>query len=609
MRTSIPSRPPERPELPLNEGVRIAIWWGIATGIGELAYQGVRKFYLKLFLFQPLDSIWMTPLAEALIFTAVALTGYGIFRLRGRRPTAGHLHAWGASLSAMALLFLFPPLHRGAAVLIALGVGTQFGRSPLAVAAWPRTLINRTLPLLGLALAVAGVGLPLSRALSERRAIAALPAGRTNAPNVLLIILDTVRSLDMSLYGYSRPTTPALERRAAQGTLFRHALAPAPWTLPSHASMFTGRAAHELSADWYVALDDSTTTLAEVLRDHGWRTGGFVANLPYTNREVGLDRGFTRYEDYPVSPAQILVSASLARAVTGNDQLRDWLGWYTPLVSKPAPEIAAAFLHWVDDGGHRPFFAFLNYYDAHKPVVPPEPFASRFLPPGTRLEPEIKRRSSDAIPWDPTVIAGAIATYDGAIAYLDNEIEKLFAQLEQRGLLENTIVIVTSDHGEEFAEHGLIDHGNSLYRPALEVPLLLWWKPRVPAGRVIEAPVSTTDLGSTVIDLLGLSPEVRFPGRSLARYWTPGADTTAEPIFAEVRHAPRLPMWYPSSRGDMLAVLSGGLRYIRNGDGAPEVFDFDHDHEERDNLANTPLQSSTIHHLRAIVDSARPLRR
>jgi arylsulfatase A-like enzyme len=598
-----------RPPLPLGEGIGIAAWCGIATGVGELAYQGVRKFYLKLFLFQPIDALWMTPMAEALIFVAIAAAGYAVFSLRGRRPTAGHVVAWCSSLAAMALLFLFPPLHRGAAIIIALGIGLQLGRSRLADARWPRVLVRRTLPILIGLLVVGMIGLPLRRMLAERRALAALPAARAGAPNVLLIILDTVRSLDMSLYGYPRSTTPALEDRAKRGTLFLHALSPAPWTLPSHASMFTGRPAHELSTDWYVALDDSTPTLAEVLRDHGWRTGGFVANLPYTNREVGLGRGFTRYEDYPVSVAQLFAGASLVRAVTGNDQLRDWLGWYTPLVQKPAPEIGSAFLRWADADRRRPFFAFLNYYDAHKPVVPPEPFASRFLPPGSRLQPEIKRRTSDAIPWDPAVIAGALASYDGAIAYLDSELEQLFRQLEARGLLENTLVIVTSDHGEEFAEHGLIDHGNSLYRPALEVPLLLWGTPRVPAGATVNAAVSTTDLASTVLDLLGLTTEARLPGRSLARYWTPGADTMPEPIFAEVRHAPRLPAWYPSSRGDMMAVLSDGLRYIRNGDGAPEVFDFVRDTAERHNLADTPAPSDTIRRLRAVLDSARPLRR
>jgi arylsulfatase A-like enzyme len=283
------------------------------------------------------------------------------------------------------------------------------------------------------------------------------------------------------------------------------------------------------------------------------------------------------------------------------------------LVAKTAPDVTGAFLRWLDREPDRPFFGFLNYYDAHRPYFPPEPYRSRFLAPGVDLQPEARRRPADAPPWTPAELEGSVASYDGAIAYLDDQLEFLFTELARRGVLENTIVILTSDHGEEFAEHGMIDHGNSLYRASLEIPLILWWPGRIPSGAVIETPVTTRDIPATVMDLLGI-PSHGFPGRSLSRTWAPGADSTVEPIYAEVRLAPRLPQWYPSSRGNMLGVLEEGLRYIRNGDGVPEVFDFHRDPAERRNLASddslaarlTPIRArlDTIH--RRTIEPARP---
>ncbi len=138
---------------------------------------------------------------------------------------------------------------------------------------------------------------------------------------------------------------------------------------------------------------------------------------------------------------------------------------------------------------------------------------------------------------------------------------------------------------------------------------MLWWPGRVPAGAVVPQPVSNRDVPATILALLGLGSEVHFPGRSLTRFWTAGADTTPDLIFAEVRHAPRLPAWYPSTRGDMIGVLADGLHYIRNGDGIPELYDINTDPEERTNLATDTLRLPVTRRLRSIVDSARPMRR
>src|SRR5262249_43485980 len=140
-----------------------------------------------------------------------------------------------------------------------------------------------------------------ARAWSEHRRTAALPPPAPAARNVLLLVWDTVRAQNLSLHGYSRRTTPNLQRLAARGVQFRHAFATAPWTLPSHASLFTGRWPHELSANWKTPLDEQVPTLAGRLSSRGYDTAGFVANLDFCSRETGLGRGFVHYEDYPLS--------------------------------------------------------------------------------------------------------------------------------------------------------------------------------------------------------------------------------------------------------------------------------------------------------------------
>ena len=178
--------------------------------------------------------------------------------------------------------------------------------------------------------------------------------------------------------------------------------------------------------------------------------------------------------------------------------------------------------------------------------------------------------------------------YDGTIAYLDAQLEQLFQELERRGEMENTLVIVTSDHGEEFGEHGLMGHGNSLYRPALQVPLVIWRKGAIPGGMIVDAPVSLRDLAATILEQVDGEASGHVPGQSLSRFWTGGANARisgGDTLVAEVAYTPRLPEWYPVSKGNMKSVAQAGLRYIRNGDGRAELYDFDNDVLERADLA------------------------
>jgi arylsulfatase A-like enzyme len=189
---------------------------------------------------------------------------------------------------------------------------------------------------------------------------------------------------------------------------------------------------------------------------------------------------------------------------------------------------------------------------------------------------------------DEATIRAEMDQYDGAIAYLDDQLGRLFAELESRHLLDSTVVLVSADHGEEFGEHGVFDHGNSLYRPSVQVPLLVVYPPAVPAGRIISDPVTLRDVAATLADLAGV-PQGTLPGTSLARFWLSGEGPQGDsqsPVISEVSKGIRTPAWYPVSKGDMRSLAGLGHRYILNGDDAEQLFVLD-DEWERQPVAVT----------------------
>jgi arylsulfatase A-like enzyme len=341
-----------------------------------------------------------------------------------------------------------------------------------------------------------------------------------------------------------------------------------------------------LTAGWVTALDGRYPTLAEVLRSQGYLTAGFVANTGYGGYEFGLSRGFIHYEDYTVSAGRIILSSSLGRFVTNNRSLRRAVGYHQTLGRKTAAEINEAFLSWQAQSEGRPFFAFLNYFDAHGPYVPPEPFSDKF----NFSKPSEWNPLSRKEDVSPKEIQSMINGYDASIAYLDHQLGLLFAELEKRNLSENTLVIITSDHGEEFGEHGVFDHGNTLYLPSVHIPLIVLYPKRVPAGALVEEPVTLRDLPATVMDLLQLETGTRFPGRSLAPYWD-GTDrpasSSASPLLSAVGHAKNVPAWIPVSKGDMQSLWMGNQRYIKNGDAQEELYDLANDAAEEHDQADS----------------------
>jgi arylsulfatase A-like enzyme len=582
----------------------LAVWFGLVTGLLELALLLARQRFFHAAALGALQMnrhfLWMVPASSLLIFGACGLP-LGLVARRWPRPALRLACYLLVTLALLALLLTIQGLYAVACVVLAVGLATRVAPRIEARAGQLRRLVRYSLPVFCGVVAVLALLSYHRVVLAERRALADLPPTAPGAPNVLLIVLDTLRADHLSPYGYKRDTTPNLARLAAQGVRFERARSTAPWTLPSHASLFTGRWPHELSATLECPLDATHPTLAEFLRDHGYVTAGFVANTFFCNSWYGLGRGFVHYEDYyqdnlVVSPEEVLRSSALGR------RLLQVIGTATntrPGVTnrrKDAARINDDFLGWHSAQGGRPFFAFLNYIDTHDPYTPPAGFDRHF-----GLRPETPADVATLQAWDqldktklsPRQIALACDAYDDCLAYLDEQLGRLFAELGRRGVLDRTLVIVTSDHGEHLGEHRIFGHARSLYRPELDVPLLMVAPSGVPTGATVAAPVSLRDLPATIAERLGLGAASPFPGTSLARLWDPAlarARSTADPVFSEVAvqtKVSRKPHRAPALRGPMTSLVADGTIYIRNADGREELYDLDDDPAEARDLSGS----------------------
>lgn len=589
-----------------------AVAFGLAGGVLEVAVLAARLRWLNEGLLLSRQFVWMVPAVSVgyCVGLGVLLScARAMFTIPSRRAGIALLAflAFLGPLLALPQYFdAVPRLQLVLTVVLAAGLATLSARFIA-----PRIENGlRRLPRLIIALAALIACLAFSvnarRTFEERDMLAHLPPAAADAPNVLLIVLDTVRVQSLSLYGHSRETTPELERMAPASVVFNVALSASPWTLPSHATMFTGRWPHELSVYWGEPLDGTHATLAETLRAHGYATAAFVANLIYGSSFHGLDRGFIHYEDYPLSLGQAILSSSIGIRIATNAPLRYWLNDHRVLNRKTAREINDDFLAWLSRRPPRPFFAFLNYMDAHEPYLPPVPFDGRFG--STRERTRFKHSGVDAFRLDKSAMSQEengleVAAYEGAIAYLDHQLGELIKELQGRSLLDNTLVIITSDHGEQLGEHRLFGHGNSLYRQLLQVPLLIRCRNRAPAGTIVREPVSLRDVPATVMELIGLGDRAVFPGSSLTRYWMqapqpPGSSDESQLSDAGRRRPPKNP-GEPLGNGEMHSLVGSGYHYIENVDGRAELYDLVNDPGEERDLSGSDEAARIIERFRS----------
>lgn len=585
--------------------LRTALGFGLLAGAGEVIAQTIRQRLMYRTLFLGPDYIWQLPVADAVIFLAVGalLLLVSLLWPAVRFPRVAIVVFGG--LLVLSMLLLTERIHVIAQIFLAAALGVGLSRALLPrLDALQRALrIGVPTALLSvMAVAVAG---QVIRTSAEKRGLAALRA-EPGRPNILLLVLDTVRAWNLDVYGYGRLTTPRLRNWAQRGVVFHRALAPAPWTTLSHAVMFTGRQPTELSVEWNRPYDGHFPTLAEVLRDAGYATAGFAGNYLNVGRSTGLGRGFLHYEDYPLWPIAFARNTSLLGRFFGIDRINALIGRRRVIPGRVAEDVNRDFLRWLDARGAGPWFAFLNYYDAHGPYLPPAPYDTMYAgKPDAAVDAYWERvRRLYGPPIIPLeALALSLDAYDGAITYLDFEIDSLLRALGQRGRLTNTIIVITSDHGELFGEHGVVAHGNNLYLPVLHVPLVVIAPGRAPEGLRVERLSALRDLPATLLEMAGVA-NPGLPGRSLTWAWNaPSEGGAPDPLFATVDYNRLLPKWPPAPvlKGSMRTVVLDSLQYILNGDGSEELYHLGRDSWEIRNLVTlSDYQTDLARHRAAL---------
>jgi arylsulfatase A-like enzyme len=473
---------------------------------------------------------------------------------------------YAASLAALGAL-LVPALSR----LIPARV-----RLPL-IPRRPTTVLACSLLSLAAALAVAGLGWSGQEPAPEGR------------PNVILISIDTLRADHLSVYGYGRKTSPNLDTLAGEGVLFESAYSHATWTLPSHASLFTGLdpfAHGTLSRN--DRLVEAHVTLAEILQAAGYWTGAWVGteDWGYVGSRFGLDQGFSSYRHHPHRRRfrSSLIGGVLDRAQRRRER---WRG--------SASEEVDSLIAWLRGIPPEPFFLFVHFFDVHSrfhglPYSAPDPFFERFCPgeldgyTGCRgdlcaSDLLLAVQSGREGPPSTAEFEKMQCLYDGAIAFVDAEIGRLLDALREEGLYDGTIVVVTSDHGEAFLEHGMPLH-STLHDEVIRVPLIV----RAPGAadrKRVRGAVGLIDLLPTLLELTGTFTDTPVQGTSLAeviRSW-PAEAPEAELLATD---------WKPHST----AIRLGEGKFIENPGQrnsyrrAPdEVYDLATDPSERSNVA------------------------
>jgi arylsulfatase A-like enzyme len=336
-------------------------------------------------------------------------------------------------------------------------------------------------------------------------------------PNIIWIVWDTTRADRMSLYGHSRETTPFLEEWTKDARVFENCVSTASSTVPSHAAMFTGKLPSEhgtfFGHQW---LDDHHQTAAELLRDSGYQTYLWAAN-PHVSVAENFNQGF-EVEEHPWDQKYMKRAFRIVLSKVEGDKSSEMAeriasGNANAWMIKAAGQLAEVGLtKWLDQRDpERPYFAFLNYMEAHRPFIPPRRYRERMMTPEQVERSYVTDRSWVPM-WAYTFglkeyteeeLEIMAATYDATLAELDDLFQSLVTTLEARGELDNTVILLTGDHGEHLGEHHMLDHQFSLYNPLVRVPMVLWAPGRVEPGRD-GRPVANFDAFPTVLELAGV---------------------------------------------------------------------------------------------------------
>jgi len=394
------------------------------------------------------------------------------------------------------------------------------------------------------------------------------PAPADGLPNVLIISIDSLRADHVRCYGYARQTSPTLDAVAKEGVRFETVVSPTSWTLPAHLTLLTSLPPerHGVVGD-RMRLGEGVVSLAQVLWQAGYATAGFVSG-PYMQAEYGFARGFDHYDDHSVARASHLASHEGITSPTLVRLVREWLGI------------------WDLKGRARPFFVFLHMWDVHYDYTPPPPYDTMFDPDyrGTVTAERYESPRQVHKDMDPRDLEHIIALYDGEIRFTDLHIGRLLSYLKDMGLLDDTVLVITADHGDEFFEHGRKGHKKALYDETIVVPLIFRYPKKVPMGKSIPQQVRLMDVAPTVLSLCGLQrpttfgapePRTRHAERDLLPLITGQADGAFRPIVA-----------FGDLFGKLASVRTESLKLIAHLEGPVtyELYDLAADPGEKKNV-------------------------
>lgn len=351
--------------------------------------------------------------------------------------------------------------------------------------------------------------------------------GDVPPPNIVLVSIDSLRPDHLSAYGYPRLTSPHLEKLVREGARFDQAISTTSWTLPSHAAMFTGLydSTHGLF-DNGLSLSKNHLTLAEILSAQGYDTAGFFGG-PYLHPTFGLGQGFDVYQSCMTTTPDAATGVEVREGASSNQ------GRSHEDITGPRTRTEVA--RWADtQDPDDPYFLFVHLWDVHYDFMPPAPYDTMFDPDyegpitgALMSDAKIQREMS------PRDLQHVLALYDGEIRFTDHILEGILTDLRARKLLDNTIVVVTADHGEEFFEHGQKGHNKSLWDEVLRVPLIVHYPGHIEAGLTIKHHTSLVDLLPTLASYAGFEGELAAQGRNL-RPLLEGGELPEERHLAEL---------------------------------------------------------------------------
>ena len=572
-------------------GLLLGVGYGLAVAIISCGMMFFQTLQLRI----PINTVAVAQAAALDLVLAAVLGLVAAPLLRVRFGFLWHLLVLAAVWSGSGLLVLPGRFFLPMVVAPAAG-GLGLALIGVALARRSRALAGG----IGIALwLVAIVAIELTpRLRAEPRPDVAAVLPPEGAPDIVLIVLDTVRAANMSAYGYERPTSPRFEAFAAEGALYLDATSPATWSLPSHASLFTGRFASSHGAhSENRKLEHTSPLLAEVLSNAGYETACFTANA-WISDSLGLTHGIQFDDEAWRATGGFVNLTSAVRRVL------DRLGF--GLEDKGGGAVSSSFARWLADrpDDARPLFVFLNFVEAHFPYhIAPDAYLTAYTSePRSELRELSMLLTSNQFANDPLDVAAimgpATDMYDGGILYADHLLGRIIDTFSARGSLDRTVFVVLSDHGELTGEHGAFGHGVSLLEPVTRVPLAIRYPARIAAGTRVATPVSTVGVYATILDLAGLDAPTGLHVSSLIpamRGGPPGGPVLAE-IFSRDQTAreDQKPLVHRDRR--FRSYRAGNLKLIESSRGDTYLFDLASDPHELNNLADT--DAATLARLR-----------